>query len=142
MSNKASFTIAEVKQVFPEYGMLHSDEPAPTRASFMLPRAMFATLDFDTGVLTTSIEASWDSDKRIEFTSHDEADAQRAIASYLLPDWKAAGFEPTGERGFDDDTPGAEAVYSVTLKKTIQTLDDLKQAFQCITVDAETLVRV
>lgn len=142
MSNKATFTVTDLKKAFPEYTVHHSDDPAPLRAAIMLPRAMLATIDLAAGTLTTSVTAEWEADAQIEFSSSDEEDAQKAVAAELLPAWKAMGFEPTGERGFEDDTPGAEPVYSVSLRKEVRTLEDAKQAIQWIARDAETHVRV
>ena len=141
MKNKALFTVADIKKAFPEYNVHHSDDPAPSGAFIIFPRAMFASLALAEGTLATSVHAYWGSDKRIKFTAADEEDAQKAIEEELLPAWKAAGFEPTGERGFRDDTPGAEPEYIVTLKKTVQTMEDMKQALQWIAKDAETHVR-
>ena len=142
MTRKAEFTVKDLKAAFPEYPIFHSDDPAPARASIMLPKAMLATIDLERGFMETSVSAYWGSDERIEFTSSDETDAQCAIEKSLLPAWKAAGFEPTGERGFQDDTPGVEPAYSVSLKKAVHTLDDVRKAFRWIADEAKTSARV
>ena len=142
MTRKAEFTVQDLKAAFPEYPIFHSDDPSPARASIMLPKAMLATIELESGIVQTSVSAYWGSDERIEFTRSDETDAQGAIEKSLLPAWKAAGFEPTGERGFQDDTPGAEPSYSVSLKKAVRTLDDRKKTVRWIVDEAKASTRV
>ena len=142
MTKKVTFTAAELKAEFPDYGVTYSNDPSPVRAALTLPKAILATIDLERGILQTSVEASWDCDARVEFSRSDEADAQHAIEASLLPDWKAEGFEPTGEHGFQDDSHGDEPLYFVTLQRHIKTMADVREAIHWIVDEAETSVRV
>ncbi len=123
MNKKVEFTAADLKKAFLEYGVFHSADAQPSLASIMLPKALLATLDLAAGMLSIDgVEADWPAEERIEFTGKDEALALRAIRQELAPEWEAAGFALAKERGFKDDTPGAEAVYCVTFTKPARAL--------------------
>lgn len=140
---KASYTVHDIKRACPDYGISHSDDPSPVRAAIILPKAMLGTVDLVEGVFKTDITASFGNDEPCEYSSHDEDKAHEHILEELLPQWRAAGFEPTGEKGFaQENESGLDAEYSFSLRKSVPALADLVATLKWIEDEAETDVRV
>ncbi|MDT8390166.1 MAG: hypothetical protein RRC34_06625 [Lentisphaeria bacterium] len=140
---KANYSVFDIKQAFPDYGMSHSDDPSPVRAAIMLPRAMLGTVNLEEGVFETSVTACFGNDKPCQYSSEEEEKARRCIVEDLLPQWRAAGFDPTGEEGFEsEDESGLDAEYSFSMRKSVPTLADLEKTIKWIVDEAETNVCV
>jgi len=139
---KTDYTVDQIKRAFPDYSVFHSDDPSPVRASILLPKAMFGTIDLVEGIFKTDITASFGNDEPCKYSSSDETKAYEAISDELLPQWRAAGFEPLGGGFAEENESGLDAEYCLSMCKSVPTLADLEKTIQWIADEAETDVRV